>query len=363
MPVPTVTQPATVRVGFIGSGFARRVQLPALAFVPGAKATAIASGHRANAEAVAREFGIARVYDDGVELARSEDVDLVVVSSTPDTHARYAIAALHAGKHVLCEKPMAIDGYEASQMVAASLQHPDSVAWLDHELRYEPNRRRARELIRSDAIGELRHVELSLKPYLRGDGRPQTFDAPWNWWFDAARGGGILGAVGSHLIDLCRFWSGGEITYVAGLTETFVKQRTDEAGAARPVTADDFASCVLRTTSGAIATITLSTVAHHGGGHLGQVTGSEATLLLTGETKLEIGKAGGPLEDISAPDDLSDKMRPNNMWARSFVRLLRDMVRVIQGDHPQGEPATFRDGWQVQRVLDAVRGGRGVQLD
>ena len=358
-----MTQPATVRVGFIGSGFARRVQLPALTFVPGAKATAIASGHRANAEAVAREFGIARVYDDGVELARSEDVDLVVVSSTPDTHARYAIAALHAGKHVLCEKPMAIDGYEASQMVAASLQHPDSVAWLDHELRYEPNRRRARELIRSDAIGELRHVEFSLKPYLRGDGRPQTFDAPWNWWFDAARGGGILGAVGSHLIDLCRFWSGGEITYVAGLTETFVKQRTDEAGAARPVTADDFASCVLRTTSGAIATITLSTVAHHGGGHLGQVTGSEATLLLTGETKLEIGKAGGPLEDISAPDDLSDKMRPNNMWARSFVRLLRDMVRVIQGEHPQGEPATFRDGWQVQRVLDAVRGGRGVQLD
>ncbi|HEV2670859.1 MAG TPA: Gfo/Idh/MocA family oxidoreductase [Gemmatimonadales bacterium] len=363
MQVPAVIEQATVRVGFIGSGFARRVQLPALAFVPGTKAVAIASGHRANAEAVAREFGIARVYDDGAELARSDDVDLVVVSSTPDTHARYSIAALEAGKHVLCEKPMAIDAYEAAQMVAASQQRPDSIAWIDHELRYEPNRRRARELIRSDAIGELRHIELSLKPYLRGDGRAQTFDAPWNWWFDAARGGGILGAVGSHLIDLCRFWTGGEITYVAGLTETFVKQRTDETGTPRPVTADDFTSCVLRTASGAVATITLSTVAHHGGGHVGQVTGSAGTLLLTGETKLELGKAGGPLEDISAPDDLSEKMRPNNMWARSFVRLLRDMIRVIQGDHPQGEPATFRDGWQVQRVLDAVRGGRGVQLD
>lgn len=352
-----------VRVGFIGSGFARRVQLPALAFVPGTTATAIASGRRANADAVAREFGIAQVYDDGVELARSADVDLVIVSSTPDTHARFAIAALEAGKHVLCEKPMAIDAYEASQMVAASEQHPDSVAWLDHELRYEPNRRRARELIRANAIGELRHIELSLKPYLRGDGRPQTFDAPWNWWFDAARGGGILGAVGSHLIDLCRFWSGSEITYVAGLTETFVKQRNDDAGVPRPVTADDFASCVVRTASGVVATITLSTVAHHGGGHLGQVTGSEGTLLLTGETKLELGKPGGPLEDISAPDDLSEKLRPNNMWARSFVRLLRDMVRVIAGESPQGEPASFRDGWQVQRVLDAVRGGRGVRLD
>lgn len=352
-----------VRVGLIGSGFARRVQLPGLAHVPGAKPVAIASGHRANAEAVARDFKLPHVFTDGVELARSPDVDLVVVSSTPDTHARFAIAALEAGKHVLCEKPMALDAFEAAQMVTASEQHPDSIAWIDHELRYEPNRRRARELIRSNAIGELRHVELTLKPYLRGDGRPQASDAPWNWWFDAARGGGILGAVGSHLIDLCRFWSGSEITYVAGLVETFITERKDEAGVTQPVTADDFASCVLQTGTGAVATITLSTVAHHGPGHLGQVTGSEATLVLTGETQLELGKSGGPLENISAPDDLVDKVKPNNMWARSFVRLMRDMVHVINGGRSQSEPATFRDGWQVQRVLDAIRGGRGVQLD
>ena len=352
-----------VRVGLIGSGFARRVQLPALTLVPGATATAIASGHRANAESAAREFGIAQVFADGEELARSSDVDLVIVSSTPDSHARYAIAALEADKHVLCEKPMALDAFEAAQMVTASEQHPDSLAWIDHELRYEPNRQRVRELIRSNAIGELRHIELALKPYLRGDGRPQAFAAPWNWWSDAARGGGILGAVGSHLIDLCRFWSGSEIAYVAGLVETFVKQRNDESGATRAVTADDFASCVLRTQSGAVATVTLSAVAHHGTGHLGHVTGSEGTLLLTGETKLELGRSGGPLEDISAPDDLWEKTKTNNMWARSFVRLLREMVKVIRAGAPQGEPATFRDGWQVQRVLDAIRGGRGVQLD
>ena len=140
-------------------------------------------------------------------------------------------------------------------------------------------------------------------------------------------------------------------------------QRKDETGAARPVTADDFASCVLQTASGAVATITLSTVAPHGPGHIGQVTGSEGTLLLSGETKLELGKSGGPLEDISAPDELWEKVQPNNMWARSFVRLLREMVHVISGAGPQGEPATFRDGWQVQRVLDAIRGGRGVRLD
>ena len=360
MPAPAVND---VRIGFIGAGFARRVQIPALAFVPGVRATAVASGHRANAEAVAHEFGLPHVFGDGLALAQSRDVDLVIVSSTPDSHATYVIAALEAGKHVLCEKPMALDSYEAAQMVTAGERHAGQLAWVDHELRYEPNRRRARELIRANAIGELRHIELSLKPYLRGDGRPQAFDAPWNWWFDAARGGGILGAVGSHLIDLCRFWSGSEITYVAGLVKTFVPERRDETGALRPVTADDFASCVLETATGVAATMTLSTVAHHGPGHVAQVTGSEGTLLLSGETKLELGKSGGPLEDISAPDDLWEKTKPNNMWARSFVRLLREMVRVIGGARPEGEPATFYDGWQVQRVLDAVRGGRGVRLD
>jgi predicted dehydrogenase len=353
----------TVRVGFVGAGFARRVQLPALAFVPGVKATAVASARRANAEAVAREFGLPHVFDDGADLANSPDVDLVIVSSTPDSHARYATAALEAGKHVLCEKPMALDAYEAAGMVAAAERHPDRIAWIDHELRYEPNRRKARELIRSGAIGEVRHIELSLKPYLRGDGRPQTSDAPWNWWFDASRGGGLLGAVASHLIDLCRFWTGSEVAHAAGLAETFVPERRDEQGVARPVTADDFTTCLLRMASGAVATLTLSSVAHHGPGHFGQITGSAGTLMLTGETKLELGLAGGPLEDISATDDLWERTKPNNMWARSFVRLMRELVRVIGGAEPEGEPATFRDGWQVQRVLDAVRGGRGVRLD
>jgi len=100
---PAVTTRA-VRVGFVGAGFARRVQLPALALVPGTTPTAIASGNRANAEAVAREFGLPHVFSDGVELARSPDVDLVIVSSTPDTHARFAIAALEAGNTSCAEK-------------------------------------------------------------------------------------------------------------------------------------------------------------------------------------------------------------------------------------------------------------------
>lgn len=352
----------TIRIGIIGAGFARRVQLPGLRLVPGVKPVAIASRQRTNAEAVAREFEIPIVLDDGVALARSPDVDLVIISSTPPSHAEYAIAALEAGKHVLCEKPMALDATEARRMVDAA-ERRRQVAWIDHELRYEPNRRKARALIRTGAIGEVRHLELTLKPYLRGDGRPQTSAAPWTWWYDRSQGGGILGAVGSHLIDLCRFWTGQEVSHVAGLVQTFVRERRDAAGAARAVTADELASGVLTLGDGVVATVTLSAVAYHGAGHLAQITGSEGTLLLTGETKLEIGKPGGPLEDVSASDDLVGQTTVNNMWARSFVRLMRDLAGVVTGREPDGEPAGFRDGWQIQRVLDALRTGRGTPLD
>lgn len=354
----------TLRLGVIGTGFARRIQLPALAFVPGVRPVAVASGSRANAEATAREFGIAAVYDDGAELARDPDVDAVIVASTPASHARFAIAALEAGKHVLCEKPTALNADEARRMLDAARAHPRQAAWVDHELRYEPNRRKIRELIRAGAIGAVRHMELSLKPYLRTDGRAQTNQTatPWTWWSDAAQGGGILGAVGSHLVDLCRFWTGHEVERVAGGVATFVRERLD-AGVPRPVTAEEFGTFVMFLAGGEVATLTLSAVALHGAGHFSQITGSEGTIQLTGETKLEMARAGAPLADISAPDDLWERTKPNTMWARGFVRLMRDFVRVAGGAPPEGEPATFADGWAIQRVLDAVRQGGAARLD
>src|SRR5690349_7157287 len=257
---------------------------------------------------------------------------------------------------------MALTAREAEQMVEAAARSRGT-SRIDHELRYEPNRRKARQLIRSGAIGSVWHIEFVLKPYLRGDGRPQALDAPWSWWYDASRGGGILGAVGSHLIDLCRFWTGSEVVEVSGRTATLVPTRVDEQGVPRAVTADDYASCVLRLASGVIATITLTTMSGHGPGHFAQLTGRDGTLVLTGETRLEVGRSGTPLADASAVDELWEQTTPNNMWARSFVRLMRDLVAVLEGRPATGAAATFRDGWAVQRVMDAVRAGSGVRLD
>jgi predicted dehydrogenase len=109
-----------VRIGLVGTGFAEKVQLPALRHVEGARVVAVASGHRASAERAAAAFGIPRVCDTFEELTSLDEVDLVVVSSPPHTHAPAALAALAAGKHVLCEKPMALDLGEAKRMAEAA---------------------------------------------------------------------------------------------------------------------------------------------------------------------------------------------------------------------------------------------------
>src|SRR3989449_2393016 len=93
------------------------------------------------ARAVAAEFGIPKAFGSGETLARAPEVDLVIVSSTPDAHARHAIAALEAGKHVLCEKPMALTVREAEEMLEVA-ERSRGLARIDHELRYEPNRRK-----------------------------------------------------------------------------------------------------------------------------------------------------------------------------------------------------------------------------
>ncbi|HEY6808045.1 MAG TPA: hypothetical protein VI160_04580, partial [Gemmatimonadales bacterium] len=157
--------------------------------------------------------------------------------------------------------------------------------------------------------------------------------------------------------------TGAEVTWAAGTVGTFVPERTDERGVRRPVTADEFTSCVLRLGAGAFATLTLTTAAHHGTGHWGQITGRDGTLVLSGETKLEMAKAGAPLADASVMDELWERTTPNNMWARSFVRLLRDFAAAAAGARPTGDPATFADGWRIQRVLDAVRAGTATRLD
>jgi predicted dehydrogenase len=278
--------------------------------------------------------------------------DLVCIATPTRQHAPMALAALEAGAHVLCEKPTAMDAAEARAMLdrAVSLGR---VHMIDHELRFNPNRRKVRDLLAAGAIGQVRHVNVSNIVSSWGD--PASRPAG-DWWSLAAEGGGRLGANGSHQVDLLRWWLG-EVAAVNGQVRTMIPARIDRAtGATWRADADDLCHFTLEMEAGSLVQVFISAVARHALDNTTQIFGSEGTIVLenTGET-LRLARAGGAFEEIQVHDPNADLPGLNpGIWNVSVVGLLRELVAAIREGRQPREGATFHDGWRNQLVLDAV---------
>jgi predicted dehydrogenase len=339
-----------LRVGVIGTGFGALVQIPAFRAHPRAAVVAVASGTPGKAKKTAEALGVPYAFDDWTKLVEA-DLDLVSITTPPYLHHGMALAALDAGRHVVCEKPMAMSSAEAEDMLAHG-ERARRVHVIDHELRFNPNRRKARTLITQGFVGTPRHALLTAVNASRLD--PAK---PWGWWFDQARGGGLLGAVGSHQVDLLRYWLG-EITAVTGTADPVVPERPMSDGTGRrPVTADEFTTFSLRFRSGAVGTVLLSCVGTHGVGPRIEVWGDEGHLLLDAEDRLWGARRGEGPAELTEPETLTSPagMEYVSLWGVSFVRLVDHVVRAALDGAPVEPAATFRDGLAVQRVLDGVR--------
>jgi predicted dehydrogenase len=346
-----------IGVGIIGAGFARTTQIPGFRACKGARVVAIASQHRENAERVAREFEIAHVADDWREVIKREDVDLVSIVTPPVTHMEMTLAALDAGKAVLCEKPMAMSAEEAERMRARA-DKLGLLALIDHELRFLPGRLKARAMLRDREIGNIHHAKLSF----RADSRISA-DRKWDWWSDVESGGGVLGAVGSHAIDGFRWMLGTEVSEVFCSLATHVAERADSrTGAMRRVTTDDEANLILRLedselTKGATATVSLSVVEQGRAENRLEVFGSEGGLRIEESGELWHAQTGADdwtrVETERGP--LAEGMRDGG-WSRGFTIFSRAIVNaLLEGRNAVEGAATFTDGYRTQLVLDAAR--------
>jgi predicted dehydrogenase len=321
------------------------------------------------------------------QLVARDDVDLVDVCTPGDTHAQIAIAALEAGKHVLCEKPLANTVAEAEAMAAAaaSAARRGVRATVGFTYRRVPAVRLAQQLVAEGRIGQVRHVRAQYLQDWLAD--PQ---APLSWRLDKTKAGsGALGDIGAHVVDLAQFVTGERLTGVAGLMETFVHERPRPAqfaglhGAAGegtgPVTVDDAAVFVARMSGGGLASF-------------------EATRFAWGRKnaiRLEINGSLGSLafdfEDMNllhlfdATEDprtagfrrivVTEPTHPytDHWWPaghglgyeHAFTHQVVDLVEDLAAGR-QPTPS-FADGLVVQRVLDAVErsaaaGGGWVDL-
>ena len=345
-----------VGIGMIGAGFARTTQIPGFHACEGARVVAIASGHRKNAERVAREFDIRYVADDWREVLTRDDVDLVSIVTPPSTHMEMTLAALDAGKAVLCEKPMAMNAGEADAMRRRAAEK-GALALVDHELRFLMGRRKLREMVLGGEIGRVRHA----KYIFRSDSRAVQ-ERAWNWWSDSKMGGGALGAIGSHVIDSFRWLLGAEVAHVFCQLATHVTQRPDkQTGEMRPVTTDDEANLILRfadndLTVGATATISLSVVEQGRGEHRLELYGTEGALMIEEEDRLWHSRTGaGEWNQIDVEHiKVAPGMRDSG-WSRGFTVFARKIVEALREGRTNVEgAATFEDGYYTQLVLDAA---------
>lgn len=335
------------KIGIVGTGWGTRVQGP-LFREAGLQVVAIAGFHRNKTREAADGLGL-RAYDRWQDLVTAPDVDLVSIVTPPAEHREMALAALEAGKHVICEKPTAMNAPEAEELLAASRQRPGQIAIMDHELRFLPAWREARERI--GEIGAIRYAEVRYASPSRGD-RSRA----WNWWSDAARGGGIWGAVGSHFADALRYF-GMEFESAQALLHSVIDRRPF-GDATREVTSDDWASVHFRMRGGAVVTMNFSAVSSGPDEHsMMTIYGEEGALRFGGEEVL-ISKNRQPFTRL-AGEPLAD--RPGNSPGGAFgtgtLHLGRALVAALDGgDRSALAPAaTFEDGLRQQRVLDAAR--------
>ena len=222
--------------------------------------TALCGRDPAATSAAAARMGWASVESDWKQMMTRDDIQLVDICTPGNTHAEIAIAALEAGKHVLCEKPLANSVAEAEAMVAAAeaAQARGVFSMVGFNYRRVPAIALARQLVEEGRLGTIRHVRAQ---YLQDWIVDPAFPLVWRLQKDKA-GSGALGDVGAHIIDLAQFVVGSPISGVTGLTETFVRERPlpEESSGLRAaggagtgqVTVDDAALFLARFGSGAL---------------------------------------------------------------------------------------------------------------
>lgn len=356
-----------VGIGVIGTGFARRVQIPAFMNAKGAWVASVSSASLENAQAAADEFGIGHFSSDWRETILHPEVDLVCITTPPDLHREMTLFAIEHGKHILCEKPMAMDLAEAEEMLAASEGKP-ILALIDHELRFQPGRQIVYRMLRDGAIGKVRHAKFIFQAPHRGDP-----NIPWNWWSDASSGGGALGAINSHIIDSFNWFLGTQVSSVSCQLQTHIKTRHDLSGEPRKVTTDDEANMLLRFHDGEVTNDATGLVSVS----MTEFPKYKNQLELYGESgAIMIDHVGRVFTAMDREPDWTeiDVALSENIpgvadtgFARGFMDFAPRIVEtILSGRATVDYAATFVDGVKVQKVLNAARqsntDGRTVNL-
>ena len=334
------------KVGISGLGFGGRGHLPAFTAHPQFEVVAVASPH--SAKRIAQERKIPHAFENCQEMLAGCDLDVVSIASPPFTHHDDTIASLAAGKHVICEKPFAMSVAQAEEMLAASRRSATATAVM-HEFRWVPPRFALHELVENGHLSPLREIELTqLSGMLRLSSTRKR-----SWWFERSKGGGISGALLSHLIDSANWLAGRAPVRSSGFLRTANPNRHDESGDFT-TDVDDGGFALIDYGDGLVARVTVDgttavnalTVAVHG---------EERTAVASGDSLHDMRLFSVDADETA---ELQCKPSPNARFSSidphvpPIMDLLDEFAKAIEGK-PNIVP-TFAEAVETQCVLASV---------
>lgn len=353
-------------VGLIGTGYmgkchalAWNAVAPVFGDVPRPRLALLCEVDQALAERRALELGFARATADWRALIADPQVDVVSITTPNAFHAQMAIAALEAGKHVWCEKPMATSLGDAEAMLAAA-KAAGRVAALGYNYIQNPAIRLAAKLIGEGAIGPVNHVRVEMDEDFMADA-----EAPFSWKSASQSGHGALDDFGVHAFSLLRVLVGEVESVMADMARPYAT-RPLEQGGTRPVETHDIAILLLRLASGASGLVALNRSAWGRKGRIAvQIFGAKGTIAFDQERMNEIelylaegrGELQGFRRILTAPaHEPYDRFIPAPGHGLGFNELkiieCRELMRAIAG-----EPAhliDFSTGLRIERTVEAA---------
>jgi predicted dehydrogenase len=321
----------------IGAGFVGKAHIEALRRIPvEVRGTMVSSGDRS--DAAAKALSLDRAYKSVEEIAADPAITAVHICTPNYVHFEQSAKLLRAGKHVLCEKPLAMDSRESAQLVALA-KETNRVGAVAHNLRYYPLCVQAKSMIESGAIGKVNLVHGGfLQDWL-------TFPSDWNWRLESKLGGELraVSDIGTHWLDLIQWITGQKVSELCADLATVVPVRLKPRGHVEsfssaknvdtdemPITTDDYASVLIHLEHGARGVFTVSQVSPGRKCKLHfEINGSEGSLGWDAEdpNSLWIGRRNEPNGTlIKDPSLLTSAARP---------------YAAYPGGHAEGYPDTF----------------------
>lgn len=340
------------RVGVIGAGFIGPVHVEALRRLS-IDVVALAGNDAERTAEKARQLHIARSYGSAEELLADPDINVVHITSPNHLHFSHAKAALLAGKHVVCEKPLAMDSRQSSELVKLA-KEKKLVNAVNFNIRYYPISQHARSMVKNGELGNVYIVQGSyLQDWL-------LLPSDWNWRLEPELGGDMraVSDIGSHWIDLTTFITGLRVESVLadfqiflpmrqkpkGSVETFIgKLQTTSEYIEQPVNTEDYASVLIRYEGGARGVMTVSQVsAGRKNRTYYEIDGSQSAIAWDGENPNELW--------------IGHRDRPNELLLKDPALLSPEARRFASypGGHSEGFPDTFKSLYAaIYSYLDA----------